>query len=202
MHCKLVVEYWFCLVLVTLPDLNVCAPLTFDITVTFSFVSTLPFLFQYPYLISMILCLFGGIATSFLPETLGAKLPDNVKVKLRDLLLFWPHQDDVAVLSRRVSFSVSLNLSFSGLQQLWSVWQISILQTKETIVGYEPDKNIHLFEILLNDICLFSKHLNNGKICIAIGWEGDTLVVYWGDFLLKATWIFYQDECVFPPIGI
>ena len=33
----------------------------------------------------MFVCLLGAIATSFLPETFGAKLPDTVKVKLSNI---------------------------------------------------------------------------------------------------------------------
>ena len=35
---------------------------------------------QIPYLIMMLICLAGSIATSFLPETLGAKLPETLEV--------------------------------------------------------------------------------------------------------------------------
>jgi len=34
---------------------------------------------MFPFMVSMFVCLFGAIATSFLPETLRAKLPDTVK---------------------------------------------------------------------------------------------------------------------------
>jgi OCT family organic cation transporter-like MFS transporter 4/5 len=35
-----------------------------------------------PYMIMMIICLSGSAATSFLPETLGAKLPETHEVSL------------------------------------------------------------------------------------------------------------------------
>ena len=37
---------------------------------------------QIPYMIMMLICLAGSIATSFLPETLGAKLPETLEASL------------------------------------------------------------------------------------------------------------------------
>ena len=34
---------------------------------------------QIPYMIMMLICLAGSVATSFLPETLGAKLPETLE---------------------------------------------------------------------------------------------------------------------------
>ena len=66
----------------------------------------------------MFVCLLGAIATFFLPETIGAKLPDTVKVKLSDLLLI--HKIKIKMFSLKDSnlFGRSDDyLSFKPLRQ-------------------------------------------------------------------------------------
>ena len=39
-------------------------------------------------MIMMLICLAGSVATSFLPETLGAKLPETLEARLKILISF------------------------------------------------------------------------------------------------------------------
>ena len=62
----------------------------------------------------MLVCLVGATATSFLPETLQATLPDTLEVKITSDLPW----------SR-------LNVPFTGLKPLWALGQIPFIQTIE-----------------------------------------------------------------------
>ena len=45
---------------------------------------------QIPYMIMMLICLAGSVATSFLPETLGAKLPETLEASHQNISSFPP----------------------------------------------------------------------------------------------------------------
>ena len=42
--------------------------------------ATISDVFQFPYMVMALICLVGSVATSFLPETIGSKLPETIEV--------------------------------------------------------------------------------------------------------------------------
>ena len=58
----------------------------------------------------MFVCLLGAIATSFLPETFGAKLPDTVKVKLSNIFSISQYLN-ISISSQYLPDTVKVKLS-------------------------------------------------------------------------------------------
>ena len=132
------------------------------------------FLFQFPYLISMFVCLFGAIATSFLPETLGAELPDTVKVNSTNLASsrFW----------RMFFFLIFQMLSFRTPTTLVGLTDTYPSNHQDNNMQHKRERENMFWPLLkwLEGYYSVFAASEEEKIFLG-GRECETLVVFWGD---------------------